>query len=708
MSSGTQSIADLTTETKPTTGDIPPPLVGASTTVAGNKLYAFGGRLVSSRQMTNHLYILNLDTLVWSHHIAEPDSPPPPRPRYFHSANLFGDCLVVFGGMSYSVRRSSQSLCALDDVCLFDLKLMTWKYPDVQPSIYAPQARYAHLAVSSNDQLVVMGGQDMSNQYINEINVFNLTTLSWTHGGSLNRQYGAYRAVAFCPSALDIHSMPMQPFWQDPNQQHNELPLCVYSNYNFTDVTRDLQSFAPLSSTDFKDHSAEMSGTSLPPGLRFPSGDLLGHHMILTGTYLTPTHRSFHIWALNLSNLVWTRIDTGSILSQGSWNRGVLYDGKQQFLVFGDKTRDLLEDYNHRQVNFTHVAVVELEAFGIYQNPKETCAPVAQELGLSMLNEPSMADIEILTDDGRTLPANSNVIALRWPHFATLLQEKSENPGFRRLSFPESYPVTLAFLQFIYTDHLMTAQQHHPQILSRLLVLSDVYNLPRLGVLATHALHQILTIQTASMVYETSALTGRTALQIRALRVMINAKKMLHQQQQIQQQQQQQFGMGGSEYHLNGSQNGSTQHSMMDSPSVFPTQFSTTPQHISNGTNMSPRQSHEDNHEDFYQQQARVSPSSSTLRRLTASKSSNTASPEPSSLYNNMSTTVPSPKLSKSSNLYQQSQRSPPPFTERQRKGSLVPLPSQQQQYMQQHSKLGAAGGATTPSFERPNMGVRF
>lgn len=653
MSSGTQSIADLTTEIKLTTGANPPPLVGASTTVADNKLYVFGGRLVSSRQMTNHLYILNLDTLVWTHHISQPDSPPPPRPRYFHSSNLFGRYLVIFGGMSYSTRRSSQNLCALDDVCLFDLVLMTWKYPDVQPSIYQPQARYAHLAVCSDDKLVVMGGQDMSNQYINEINVFNLTTLAWIQGGALSKQYGAYRSVAFCPSNVDKNMMATSPFWQDTTQLHNDLPLCVYSNYNFTDVTRDLQSFSPLHSSEFKDHSMDMSGTSLPPGLRFPSGDLLGHHMILTGTYLTPTHRSFHIWALNLANLVWVRIDTGSILSQGSWNRGVLYENKQKFLVFGDKHRDLLEDYNHRQVNFTHVTVIELEAFGIYAYPKETCAPVAQELGLSMLNEPSMADIEFLTEDGKSIPANSSVIALRWSHFANLLSEKAHSPGFKSLSFPESYPVTLAFLQFIYTDHLMTAQQHHPQILSRLLVLSDVYHLPRLGILATHALHQILTISTASMVYETSALTGRTALQVRALRVMINAKKMLHQQQQQQQQLQQQ-----QQYHHD---------SMIDSPSILPTHRYHHPNHQGGGGS---------EEEDHYFQ-SRISPTNSTLRRLTASKSSSSAvsSPEPS-MYGMV---APSPKLSKSSHLYQ---------VERPRKSSLVP--------------------SIHKAFDRSNMGIRF
>jgi hypothetical protein len=396
-----------------------------------------------------------------------------------------------------------------------------------------------------------------------------------------------------------------------------------------------------------------MTGATLPPGLRFPSGDILGHHLILTGTYLTPTHRSFHIWALNLTNLKWTRIDTGSVLAQGSWNRGILYPEKDRFLIFGDRSRDLLEDYNHRQVNFAHVAIVELEAFGIYTYPKQTCAPVAQELGLSMLNEPSMSDIEIITEDGRSIPANSNVIALRWSHFSSLMASKPDNPGFKKLAFPENYAVTLAFLQFIYTDHLMTAQQHHPNILSRLLILSDIYNLPRLGELASHALHQILTITTASMIYETAALTGRTALQVRSLRVMINAKKMLQQQQQLQ--------------HFNSvSEFGSN---LTDSPSIFPSTYSTT-------SSQSSRYSNEDDPH--------------VLRRLTASKSSGTATPEPGF----MRPSVPSPKISKSSNLMY-AQKSPPLFLERQRKGSLLPpnlMPSGQ------HGK----------SYDRVNMGVPF
>ncbi|CAJ0753349.1 13873_t:CDS:1, partial [Entrophospora sp. SA101] len=64
--SGLQSIADLTASTRLTTGDIPPPLVGSSTTVVGTCLYIFAGRLVSTRKMTNDIYLLDLETFVWT------------------------------------------------------------------------------------------------------------------------------------------------------------------------------------------------------------------------------------------------------------------------------------------------------------------------------------------------------------------------------------------------------------------------------------------------------------------------------------------------------------------------------------------------------------------------------------------------------------------------------------------------------------------
>lgn len=69
-----------------TTGDVPPGLVGFSSTTIGDKLYVFGGRLVHVRRMVNELRALDLNTLVWEKLWPLDDSSEGegPQPRYFH------------------------------------------------------------------------------------------------------------------------------------------------------------------------------------------------------------------------------------------------------------------------------------------------------------------------------------------------------------------------------------------------------------------------------------------------------------------------------------------------------------------------------------------------------------------------------------------------------------------------------------------------
>ncbi|RHZ77847.1 hypothetical protein Glove_170g9 [Diversispora epigaea] len=667
---GLQSISDLTASTRLTTGDIPPPLVGSSTTVIGTHLYLFAGRLVSSRRMTNELYVLDLNTFVWTK--IQDNDQRTPKARYFHSANQYKNSILVFGGMGYS-RTSNDGLCVLDDVSIFDLETYTWKHPEIISSNFAPRPRYAHLAAVTANKLAVVGGQDMSNSYIEEINVLDLDEMTWTSSRPFEKHCGAYRSVAVSsfnhtslpliginnndtvplssfddsssqisqisqisqvsqisqasqisqisqvsqetnlsssPSTLrksnstqSLSTDPNAPTSNTPNSirklpsvgafgrqgslkktpsgqnlnhirsikrlqssgdinrlpyttkvtEENPNPIYLYSNYNFTDVKRELQVIAPPTSTNYQimDHSSNMTGATLPPGLRFPTGAILGHYLIISGTFLTNTNQTFSIWALNLANSVWFRIDTGSCFQQGSWNRGVLCEVLNKYFVLGHRDRSLVEDYNHRQTNFDHVTVVDLEAFGIYQPPSATMSPIAQELGLSMMMDPNITDFEIVTSDKERIFVNSQLLSHRWPHFKALVDQQAERAPklkydgetqhdpeddepilmyhHRALEFPEPYTVTLAFLQYLYTDHLLTPQQHQPQVLAQLLLLADMYDLSRLRQLASHALHQSLSMPTAALIYETAALSRQTGLQIRALKVMIAAKKMLQQ-----------------------------------------------------------------------------------------------------------------------------------------------------------------------------------
>ncbi|KAG1057239.1 hypothetical protein G6F43_000901 [Rhizopus delemar] len=525
-----QSVSGIITQVQSTLGDVPPPLVGASVNVIKDKVYVFGGRLASTRKMTNYLYILDLNTLQWIRHIPPPDSDEAPQARYFHSASDYNDQLIIFGGMGYC-QFSPGDLSVMDDVALLDVHTLCWKKVTIQPSLYSPQPRYAHLSTVIEDRLIILGGQDLENNYLDEMNILNLKTWEWEAIKALEKHVGAYRSMAVTV-----------PFIVKPEIEKNEegmrtmvqekggcstLGVYLYTNSNFGDVQRELQ----VVGSDFsiEDYTGYMTGSSLPPGIRFPTGYALGDHLILSGIYLVPGVQTYSIWSMDLSKLTWTRIETGSVFQTGSWNRGVLYEDRNQFLVFGSPSRNLLEDYGHRQHNFDHIALVDLEAFGVYRLPKITCSSLAQEMGLRLLNEPAVCDFYIMTLDNQTISVNSAVLCQRWPYFAKLIE--SSEPKGRYLSFPYPQTVVTALLQFIYTDHLLTAQQYQPQILSQLLLLSDMYQLPRLGELATHALHQMLNMSTAPLIFETAALSHHTSLQIRALKMMIAAKKMIQQQQ---------------------------------------------------------------------------------------------------------------------------------------------------------------------------------
>ncbi|KAI8602554.1 hypothetical protein EDD21DRAFT_303562, partial [Dissophora ornata] len=551
---GLQSISDLTTTSRITTGDIPPPLVGATMTILDDKLYLFGGRLIQTRHMTNSLYILHLEEFRWENVSEINEMSAPPAERYFHSANSYKNLIVFFGGMGPSPTSTDieqQDLVVFDDIKVLDLEFLQWRQVRIPSSPYAPKPRYAHLSSVSGNKLVVIGGQDIANQYIEEINVLDLDSWQWVASMPFDKHCGSYRSIAVSGSGQgsvipQIGSELDQVMANPLSPTH---PIYLYSNFNFTDVKRELQVLNPPQ-FQIQDHSHSMSGNLLPPGLRFPTGAIAGQHLLLSGTYLTHSQQTFSIWSLNLSSLVWTRIDTGSVFNSGSWNRGLLLESSNAYLVFGNRDRNLADDYQNRQTNFEHVSIVDLEAFGIYQHPHTTMTQTAQELGLGLLNDPSMADFDILTIDGQRIPVNSSILAIRWPYFGSLLREQEEaeaagpsestngsnecDPTLfnkRTLSLPEPYTVVLAFLQYLYTDHLVTAQQHHAQVLSQLLLLADMYGLDRLRELATHALHQMLNMSTAAMVYETAALSQQTGLQIRSLKVMIAAKKMLQQQQ---------------------------------------------------------------------------------------------------------------------------------------------------------------------------------
>ena len=315
-------------------------------------------------------------------------------------------------------------------------------------------------------------------------------------------------------------------------------------------MKRELEVFSPLPDTGFtiNDRSADMSGTTLPPGLRFPTGAILGTHLIISGIYLAHSYQSFSIWVLDLQTMVWSRIDPGKAVESGSWFRGCLWPEANKFMVFGNRNGNLVDDYNRRLLSWDDVAVVDLEAFGIYQPPPLKLDIPVQELGLAALEEQVLADFEIICDDGRKIGCSRKLLEERWPWFKEqrlrLLESAMkeletlpsspmhiplpELPGNvpdelrpdprltpRAFNLSEPYPITLALLQYFYSMALLTPLQTAPAVLSQLLVLATNYRITHLQSLVKHAMHRALSNSTSVGVYEVATLCSCRSLQIR-------------------------------------------------------------------------------------------------------------------------------------------------------------------------------------------------
>lgn len=484
-----------------TTGREPHPLVGATTTIVGDKLYVFGGRILSRSRptpLTSDLYELDLIRRHWTRLHTTGDVPPP---RYFHSMCALGDTkLVCYGGMSPAQNSTGAvdgqgDVTVMSDIYIYDVPTRKWTFIPTQD---APQGRYAHCATilpssatfsshkaplsalqhnpatgmnegriginidgTGGAEMIVVGGQDGANHYIEQISVFNLRSLKWTSTQPLGKSCGAYRSVvAPLTPAVSAKigrvnsngiSRPEGGISQEAREPGSS--MLIYSNYNFLDVKLELQ----VRSSDGQLSERPMSNTYSPPGLRFPNGGVIDTYFVVSGTYLTSSKQEYALWALDLRTLQWMRIDAGgSVFKEGSWNRGVLWNRRNTFVILGHRKRSLVDDYNHRRINFTNVCMVELEAFGFYDNPRKVSpmsgfisasspyngpglslarkagqsaggrfhSRASEELGEKALAMRELADMDILCIGGERIPINSRVVGRRWgPYFVQLLRE---------------------------------------------------------------------------------------------------------------------------------------------------------------------------------------------------------------------------------------------------------------------------------------------
>jgi hypothetical protein len=279
--------------------------------------------------------------------------------------------------------------------------------------------------------------------------------------------------------------------------------------------------------------------------LRFPTGAVLGRHLVVTGTKYNCVRQSLATWALDLHTHEWGALDLGSGLLVGDWHTPALWTAKNKLLIFGqrDSPVDVAAPRARRALGWTHAIMADLESAGIYQPPPRVLAPRTQEAALSALAESAGADFSIVCDDGRELRCARRLLEERWPWFraqrvlllAQALAPLEDAPlpdsavqadrrlELRRLNMGLPYAVTLALLQYVYAMALLTPLQLAPPVLSVLLVFSKNHQLPHLHELVKHAMHVALSKETAWGVYEVARECGCLGLERRSVAIKPNS-----------------------------------------------------------------------------------------------------------------------------------------------------------------------------------------
>ncbi|KAK1690388.1 kelch domain-containing protein [Colletotrichum godetiae] len=138
-----------------------------------NGIYIFGGGDgVRALNDVWRLDVSDMNKMSWKLVSGPERAPPPgvretrPKPRGYHTANMVGSKLIIFGG-------SDGGEC-FNDVWVYDVDAHIWKAVSI-PQTYR---RLSHTATLVGSYLFIVGGHD-GNEYSNDVLLLNLVTMTW-------------------------------------------------------------------------------------------------------------------------------------------------------------------------------------------------------------------------------------------------------------------------------------------------------------------------------------------------------------------------------------------------------------------------------------------------------------------------------------------------------------------------------------------------
>ncbi|OZJ06408.1 hypothetical protein BZG36_00576 [Bifiguratus adelaidae] len=487
----------------------------------------------------------------------------PPSKRHGHTANLWNNYIVIFGGCN-----EYQEYC--NDVHIFDIEKQTWTRPDVRGS-HNVAARYLHTATVYDDKLFVYGGFAKKPEYtyvLEELSILDLKTFTWiqhhpvppryNHSATLinsklyiyagKDEHGTTVSDLFCIELSTENYVPHQILGAHYGHYGARGQLVLLKSQHFCEaVCGKLLVFGKYIVNDGPNHSGNLtmggSNGTLSSSNRTSN---TSPQVLTTGTPV------YGLWMLDLDTLEWKRMDCSSNFDVGGWNcftvvndldspvqarqnsasrrwqnqpsghpssSAMIIDSDLQkalpsnsnLLFLGNTDPVRPQGYDH----FREALYIPTESLGLYDIPT---SQISNEFS-HLLGTVDLSDFVIATSDGHEIPVHKVILMTRWSHFQNIFRSGMIEATQNRMEVPEPYPVVYVFLKYIYTDHV--SEHESTDVLCDLLVMANMYLIPRLAKMCCEILYRHhLSIESCGMIFEKAIMSAEIGLKMLTVEFM--------------------------------------------------------------------------------------------------------------------------------------------------------------------------------------------
>lgn len=505
------------------------------------------------REYLSDVVIFDLKTAHWT----QPETRGPvPKGRARHAAVVHDEKLFILGG------QTGAETYILDEICYLDLKTWTWSRS------WSFVARYDHSAWVWGGRMWVFGGLGPDMERTGELWWLDLKS---SPAFKTTPDYGPLESPR---SNIRVNPSPRSAF-----ATFNQPQSLVTGSTGYVANSSSVQ-VRTASLTPKPIAPGAIASMRFVSGPNVPSQALGTHfHVYSSGAlldFVTPAGTirpsECNLSALELDALQWQKLAEGpEIFDPGyRWNYcAINEDGTKAWLL--GCANDALENFaGASEAYLSDILPLDLRRFGLLGNdltpepsrdqPKMPTSDrhasshlngVGADLAVMFDKSPesgSGSDFivtgekdELADDDMISSPSSHTgneqqhflapdtptsppiyvhklILQARWPHFTRVYAAQMAEFHTKKMHIPEPYTVVRAFLYYLYTDSIATHPEYCPGLaeVAGLLVMANIYDMPRLRLLCVHRLSREVDVESAAIVWERAGVAGEEWLRRRA------------------------------------------------------------------------------------------------------------------------------------------------------------------------------------------------